>query len=1010
MAVTTWQESFRAWKERLLQLDRRNTLLYFKPNRAVRIVDRDPDQIVEELVSKRGGLAFDFVEPRRKLSEPPERPDRPGDLHSDLPLLDLQRRLGALRTRDRQYEDEQGLNVLFLAVGVLHWIDADDERAQAPLILIPCDLERASPRDPYYLVRESDDAGDNATLRYKLSLENLDLPEFADEPPSAYLHRVKRVIRRRRGWEVSPDIYLATLSYSKIAMHQDLDQAEREGIDHPLVLQLAGSSEVDRHDDLPKALLPGDAELAGGGLDDLLDLRRQFAVLLADASQLRAIEAARSGANLVIHGPPGTGKSQTIANIIATLLAEGRHVLFVSEKTAALDVVKRRLEACGLGTFCLDLHSERGKKASVYEQLRQSLRASRPGRARRDQVDKLEESRRELNETVRSLHRAREPLGRSLYEMHGVYADVQDAPAVHFAVNEVERITRKRLDAIEAATARIARWPQQYREHDTNLWRPLRAAESSVQLPDSLRRRLQDADRARAEFEASTGEVAAWVGAPATGTVADVEEVAELCRLLASAEPVEAKWLSGDVPERLRRRTADQRAAQRDHARMRERVEPWFGQGIPPRDFREAARLVDLEPAERMAVQEFLGVNWQRELVADPDGVGVCIDRIELRVGEVQKRASALAELLHGDPLATWGDLRRLTDLATSLDRLGPVPSAWMDPTEYERIASELEQGGRDQASLVTAEAQLRSEFSEDVVGVVDTDLLRRLRVDYQSRLKRWVGGYRLDTRVLRGFLLQPRKRSREQWVSAVESILALIEAREEWAQRAEARERAVGNRFRDTDTDWEAAGQALDEVQTVRVRWPRNAEPLQQILTDRHTLIQIRLAADHLQAAIEAAHETIPEAARTRLTVDDASLAEVAQAATATRPASAAIAEVLTRLRPDLARQPADLETLADLVKNARRLRQIEGEVEQLTEALRADFGDRYEGLGTDWDANRIRPGVDGRHPLLRAGRPARRPRGARERPGAARGIPGARRQAGRGARAVHQRARRTE
>ncbi len=265
MAVTTWQESFRAWKERLLQLDRRNTLLYFKPNRAVRIVDRDPDQIVEELVSKRGGLAFDFVEPRRKLAEPPERPDRPGDLHSDLPLLDLQRRLGALRTRDRQYEEEQGLNVLFLAVGVLHWIDADDERAQAPLILIPCDLERASPRDPYYLVRESDDAGDNATLRYKLSLEHLDLPEFADEPPSAYLHRVKRVIRRRRGWEVSPDIYLATLSYSKIAMHQDLDQAEREGIDHPLVLQLAGSSEVDRHDDLPKALLPGDAELAGGG-------------------------------------------------------------------------------------------------------------------------------------------------------------------------------------------------------------------------------------------------------------------------------------------------------------------------------------------------------------------------------------------------------------------------------------------------------------------------------------------------------------------------------------------------------------------------------------------------------------------------------------------------------------------------------------------------------------------------------------------------------------------------
>ncbi len=105
----------------------------------------------------------------------------------------------------------------------------------------------------------------------------------------------------------------------------------------------------------------------------MLDIRDQYAVVDADFSQLRAIELARSGANLVIHGPPGTGKSQTIANIIATLIAEGRRVLFVSEKTAALDVVKRRLTKVGLGGFCLDLHSDRGKKDSVYAQLREAL-------------------------------------------------------------------------------------------------------------------------------------------------------------------------------------------------------------------------------------------------------------------------------------------------------------------------------------------------------------------------------------------------------------------------------------------------------------------------------------------------------------------------------------------------------------------------------------------------------------------------------------------------------------
>ncbi|MCH8895042.1 MAG: hypothetical protein IH927_02150 [Proteobacteria bacterium] len=100
---------------------------------------------------------------------------------------------------------------------------------------------------------------------------------------------------------------------------------------------------------------------------------------------LLAINSARGGNNLVIHGPPGTGKSQTIANMIATFMAEGKSVLFVSEKTAALDVVKDRLDENGLGVFCLDLHSERGKKANVYRQLQESV--DDPGTVRRLELD-----------------------------------------------------------------------------------------------------------------------------------------------------------------------------------------------------------------------------------------------------------------------------------------------------------------------------------------------------------------------------------------------------------------------------------------------------------------------------------------------------------------------------------------------------------------------------------------------------------------------------------------------
>ena len=147
-------------------------------------------------------------------------------------------------------------------------------------------------------------------------------------------------------------------------MYEDLTRMREQGVQNELTRLLAVASDAsDSHD--PSAAgsaMPRDGNLAGGRLDDLLQIRDQYTILPTDFSQLQAIEQARQGGNLVIHGPPGTGKSQTIANLIATLLADRKRVLFVSEKTVALDVVKSRLEKCDLGVFCLDLHSDRGQK------------------------------------------------------------------------------------------------------------------------------------------------------------------------------------------------------------------------------------------------------------------------------------------------------------------------------------------------------------------------------------------------------------------------------------------------------------------------------------------------------------------------------------------------------------------------------------------------------------------------------------------------------------------------
>ena len=189
-------------------------------------------------------------------------------------------------------------------------------------MLIPCDLERASPRDPFRLRAEDDDPVVNPTLRHQLSVLGVDLPALGsdsseDESIDAYVAAVGDLVGSRGDWSVDAAIALGAFSYSKLAMYQDLERMLRQGVRSDLTQLLAAGgaahSERATASDAASAT-PRSEDLAGGRLDDLLDIRDQYAVLPADFSQLGALDQARQGGHLVIHGPPGTGKSQTITS------------------------------------------------------------------------------------------------------------------------------------------------------------------------------------------------------------------------------------------------------------------------------------------------------------------------------------------------------------------------------------------------------------------------------------------------------------------------------------------------------------------------------------------------------------------------------------------------------------------------------------------------------------------------------------------------------------------------
>ncbi len=315
----------------------------------------------------------------------PEDTSAPTTRHSDrrlqtlLPAEQLQTRLLATYYAARTFVEEQGANILYLALGLLRWYEADnsDEPRRAPLLLIPVELARSTARERFQLRYSEEEVGHNLSLAAKLhadfGITLPALPSLDDLDIDAYLAAVAEAVAEQPRWVVEDTVItLGLFSFGKFLMYRDLDSATwpvGEGpASHPVLGALLGDGLHEAEPHLTE--------------DDHLDRHAASAdlqlVVEADSSQILAILAANEGRNLVIQGPPGTGKSQTITNLIAEAIGRGKRVLFVAEKKAALDVVKRRLDSVGLGDACLELHGHKTNKKALLGQLQQTLQLGRP--------------------------------------------------------------------------------------------------------------------------------------------------------------------------------------------------------------------------------------------------------------------------------------------------------------------------------------------------------------------------------------------------------------------------------------------------------------------------------------------------------------------------------------------------------------------------------------------------------------------------------------------------------
>jgi very-short-patch-repair endonuclease len=416
------------WQRKLLDLTLRNRLLNFtESKKAVPFLCPDIADL-EDRLTNRTAIRLISLPEQNPLGERDAalfRETRGHDLNrtfaaealqrdelaSPLAQRELEARLIALHRQVKNDLAEGGTNTLYMAIGFLRWKKKpDDERSyRAPLLLLPVKLDRRSASSRFNLLYHEDEPRFNATLFQFLERDfSLPLPQFQGPLPldndgidvPGLLDNMRRAVRDVPGFEVVDETALSTFSFAKYLMWKDLTERTDALRQNRVVKHLIDTP--DRAFDTQGSSFPNEAEI-----DRNYSPVDIVTPLPADSSQIAASLAAAEGMDFVVVGPPGTGKSQTIANMIANCLASGKTVLFVAEKTAALDVVYRRLREHGLGDHCLELHSNKADRRHFLGQLKNAWdNGARTAPSEWLTINgKLKIRRDELNAYVEALHR-----------------------------------------------------------------------------------------------------------------------------------------------------------------------------------------------------------------------------------------------------------------------------------------------------------------------------------------------------------------------------------------------------------------------------------------------------------------------------------------------------------------------------------------------------------------------------------------------------------------------------
>lgn len=409
-----------------------------------------PPRVTKKDLSLEQHARINFIDPSHELPFPSD--DSISDKHTDnfiqtllLPDM-LERKMNSLLNKQREYEQETGLDVLKAVFGFLEWKEANSsKKSYAPIILLPIKIERKkTPKGlRFYVKAEAGAAEINLILIEKLKQDfgiEIEIPYIEDMSLEEYFEIFAGLLPDDKKWMIRRQVAFGVFPSANMAIYEDINTENWDfDVDSPVGRLLAGGNPSGS-----EKIFADDYEVDRPEIEKKVPL----IVTSADSSQFSLIADVMDGRNIAVEGPPGSGKSQTIVNIIAAALADGKKVLFVAEKMAALEVVRNRLKACGLSDLLLTLQAKRSSRKQVIDSLRDRIEAKSKRCSNFDEsIKKYKDIREKLKKYIDILSSEFGSTNKTVHEVLG------KSIALNELCKEIpSEILNKKVDGIKALT------------------------------------------------------------------------------------------------------------------------------------------------------------------------------------------------------------------------------------------------------------------------------------------------------------------------------------------------------------------------------------------------------------------------------------------------------------------------------------------------------------------------------------------------------------------------------